>query len=647
MLSQKYIRIARKLGTTGFESIVLEPDKNPTHYINDPSIDHYSSIFKYTEEHYAHFKKFKTVKGLVGLKTNRLVFDFDDASDIEQARKDSVEACTRLIEAGVPQDMLRICFSGKKGFGVEVGLFEDISNTEFKNIVFNLAQDLKTFDTTVQDNNRLMRVPMTRHQSTKCYKFPVTLQQLSDMPIDVMKEMACDMDNVDEEITDSWGDMHLTPKLLELKDISPTKSIKTLDIVPYSPEEVDFKKCPKWLSKEKYALMQGFFDDGERNDALMILASTFKGQGFPKDVVGNMLKATARLREERIGTSYSKSEIWNQVITPIFSPGWNGGVYGKDHPLLVKTRAAFSIKEDITAMIITNGDMLEAFVDYASNIDENTIKTGLPIDENIRITTGMAVALLGGPSAGKTTVLLNILRNTSKTGTKSLFFSMDMHRALIMQKQLQLIHGETADTIYKNIKDPKKVQNYLESLNENFGNVSYCTKAGLTIEEIRHEIEIQKEKMGGALKLVTIDYLECIRGPYADATSNSAIIADGIKNIAVELDLCVILLVQPPKITGGAAYPLTNMYQIKGSSVVAQAMRVVVGIYREGFSPDTMDNDKYITFAGLKNSMGQLFTKDCKWDGAKGTISELTWTEEDDLAAFRKELEQKRVVSGL
>lgn len=611
-------------------------------YIGDQfNKDYYVSLYKYNEEH---FKKFKTTKSLAGIKdvkTNRLVFDFDNGNDIEKAREDASELFTRLVRKGIPQDRVAAYFSGNKGFHIEVKITEELTRPEFKNIVFNLAGDLNTFDERINDEQRVIRAPLTMHQKTKLFKIPLNPNQLHESPIEVITEMARDPENSDLEAMDEWVTIDLPRYISDLKEVSYKKE-KTKEEnqeLDFDTSQIDFRNCPRWISKERYALQEGFFKEGDRNHAFMILASTYRNQGFNKSIAFRMLKGTAELQAARTGEEkYPKSKLWKEIINIVYSDTWNGGIYAPDDELLEKTRDIFDIKpEKSSKAIITNDEMFFAFSSYATNIETNTIKTGLPLDnlDGLRLTVGMPVALLGAPGSGKTSVALNILRNTSKDNIKSLFFSMDMHKALVCQKQLHLLYGHSPETIFENVTKSEWQEKYVNRLNEEFGNVHYCTKAGLTIEQIRHHIEEKIEEVGD-IKLVMIDYLECIRGPYSDPTANTAIIADEIKNIAVELDTCVILLVQPPKITGGAAYPLTNMYQIKGSSMIAQAMSTVIGIYREGFSPESFEDDRYLTFVGLKNRMGPLFKLDCDWNGSKGSIGPLT--DEFGLEKLRAEI---------
>ena len=660
----KYIALAEGLANRN----LIPTSHNIFDYLKKDNKDYYISLYKYNQEHFKKFKQTKSLSGIKDVKTDRILFDFDDSTDLEGARADAITLCGRLIEKGIPQEQICVFFSGGKGFHVEVNTNEEFSRKEFKNIVFNLAGDLETFDPRINDEQRVIRAPLTMHPETKLYKKPISLDQLSETPIDIIKEMAKTVDEeTDVALLNSWVNIDLPDQILELTkvDYKPEKEVE-LDLADLSFDkfQLNLKSCPKWLAPERYALQEGFFMGsesqaaGDRNDAFMILASTYKNQGINKKIAQSMLEATADLQAARTGeTRYEDWKIEKEIVDVVFSGDWNGGQYTAEHPLLEKTRKTFDIKrEGENASVVSNNEMFSSFKDYAINLDKNTIKTGLPIDNDVKLTIGMPVALLGAPSSGKTTVTLNILRNTSKSGLSSMFFSMDMHKALICQKQLQLIcpeikshkdfpsglrNASASQLILGKIGAPKFDAIFSEKLDEEFGNVYYCTKAGLSIEDIRYHVEKKKEQDPN-LKLIMIDYLECITGPYSDPTTNSAIIANGIKNLAVELDLCVILLVQPPKITGGAAYPLTNMYQIKGSSMVAQAMRTVIGIYREGFSPETTEQDNYISFVGLKNSMGSLFKRDCHWNGSTGEIRELKAHEEQNLKDFREELERKR-----
>ena len=617
----------------------------------------YSSLYNYKKEHLDILNETKTLSGIKDVKTDKIFFDFDDKLNINNAQKDVQTLCTRLIEKNIPKDKIGIYFTGGKGYHVEIKSNQEFTRKEFKNIVFNLASDLNTFDTKINDEPRIIRVPLTKHQSTGLYKIPITFEHLFENTSEEIAEFAKEV--VNEELLQTWDNIDLPDQILELKDI-PYKLSDSLNIIDdedleFDIYKLDFRKCPRWLSKDRYALQEGFFygsgsqSVGERNEAFMILAATYKHNGINEKIALKMLEATAELQAARTGEDlYSTQRLQTEIINLVYSKDWSGGIYSQDAPLLVKTRSRFNIETEAQKSdLITYNELFNSFYDYASNIEENTIYTGLPIDklEEFRLTIGMPVALLGSAGSGKTSVALNILKNTSLNGINSLFFSMDMHKALVCQKQIHLITGHDSTRIFKNIEAPKWRKFYQEELEKNFSNVHYCTKSALTIEDIRYHIQKKKDELGDNLKLVVIDYLETIVGKYSDTYVNISFISNEIKNIAVDLDICIVLLVQPPKIVGGAAAPLTNMMQIKGPAVTAQAMRVVIGIYREGFNPHDFSNDKFITFVGLKNTMGGLFKMDCHWDGMTSKIRELNYDEQDDLESLRKNISENKVTN--
>lgn len=113
-------------------------------------------------------------------------------------------------------------------------------------------------------------------------------------------------------------------------------------------------------------------------------------------------------------------------------------------------------------------------------------------------------------------------------------------------------------------------------------------------------------------------------------------IAQQLKDIANELEVCIVLLLQPQKHAGDPASELLSMRNIKGSSVVEQACSIIFTMWRPGFSPKNPDEDMYLTIAVVKNRMGQLGSYDFGWNGLTGDLSELDELERGELDELRK-----------
>ena len=257
----------------------------------------------------------------------------------------------------------------------------------------------------------------------------------------------------------------------------------------------------------------------------------------------------------------------------------------------------------------------------------------------------MPVGLLGAPSSGKTSLSLDILNNTSKSGLSSVFFSMDMYGPLIYMKQIQRLTGLNSREIHRLWKEnPKKAHELNEKVQAEYKHVKFSTKSGHTVQGMREIIDDYEQSTSDKVKLVLIDYLECIAGPYSDATANTHKIAGELRDFATETGTCVLTLLQPPKSAGDAGIPLTSMRQVKGSSMLEQSFRVILGIYREGFGPKYADRDKFITVNSLKNTMGPLFSVDNYWDGVTGTIKPIDDEGRADLALLRED--RKKDVSA-
>ena len=620
---------------------LIPASKDVYEFVKDYSKDWYSSIFTYTQEQFDEYNKTSTLAGMKDVKTNSLIWDFDDALNPENARRDTKELCARLIEFGLSPDDISICFSGNKGFSIALSTDQTFTVEEFKSINTSLAAGLETNDTTICDSQRIFRVIGTKHNKTECYKYPINLTQLSEMPVEEIKLLACDPTGIENPYI---------PQCILPTAIQALKKEKEKKLVVPIQEStdvssLDFKFKPRGFTNCKFAILNGFVPPGNRNNCFMALAATCKMQGYPQDVTYNMCKAAIRLQAQRYNQEpFSKEELWNNIILQVYRDSWQGGTFScKKEPWLKEYCESLGTHkckhiagEDI---VISVEDISAQFEDYSVNIDKNTIKTGIAaLDDNVRLTTGMPVGLLGAPSSGKTTLALEMLANTSRAGLHSVFFSMDMYAPLVYQKQVQRQFGLSANELYRIFQqDVKRKKEINEAIKNEYKNVQFSTKSGHSVQQMREMVDEHEQTSGHKVKLVMIDYLECISGPYSDATANSQKVAGELRDFATETGRCVTVLVQPPKVAGDASEPLRSMRQIKGSSMLEQSFRVILGIYREGFGPKySQEWDKFITINSLKNTMGPLFSVDNYWNGARGKITPIDSDGEMQLEELRQ-----------
>lgn len=494
---------------------------------------------------------------------------------------------------------------------------------------------------------------MTKHPKTKLLKIPLRVSELKELSSEQIQKMAGEAEKAPDkyfDVMDSFSVVNLPLSIKQLKTVAEQEKPLLPEI--FTPQDgPDFSNKPRFMSAPKYALMQGFFEDGERHEAMMILASTFRGLGFPQDITRGMLTSSLDLHYKRTGLAeFDARELEQNILGFVYSPRWQGGTYSdKETPLLIKTSQRYNInQEDNKGLLFSLTQVDNVFSDFAQNIEKNTLKIGIKsLDDKIRITTSSLVCLLAAPSAGKSSISFGVLNTVSNNNIPALFFSLDMAAPMVYQRLIQRhlgYHSDRIFNIYKN-KESFQMNRIQETLKNEYKNVKFCFKSGLTVQDIREAVIKEKELTGEYPKLIVVDYLECIQSPFSDPTAGKAYVASNLKDIANEFGICVFLLVQPQKSAGDPSYELNSYRKIKGSSVIEEAASQILTIYRPGFNPKDPDQDKYMTITVVKNRMGELASFDYAWEGLKGSIRELTTEEQDDLKQLRESIEKNRDVS--
>lgn len=628
---------------------LIPANEDPYKYIKDTKKDWYLSVYKYTKDHKKiaeekidkeGFKRERGVQGITDVTTNLLIFDVDSKTDLDKAKKDCIAICERLDSLGIPYDSQNISFSGGKGFSVVVEHDKDLTPDEHKNMAVGIAGDLDTFDTVNYNASRIFRVNHTKHNKTGLFKTPLHFSELKELSIDEIKEVA-----KEEYKVTSYKKAKLTTKLEKLKESKEVKKVKKAKALG-EELEIDFTKKPYYLSDLKYVLQCGYIPDGHGNEGMMILCATYRHVGMDRTDAYYLLKSVNEKRSDIYGIEKrTKDEIWNQVITPVYSSAWKGGTYTVEQSqLLEEISEKFNIKEN--SNVVGTKNLQDRFMSFAKNLSKNVIKTGIKdLDDAIIMTPGMMVGLLAAPSAGKTSVATTIVEAQARNDQAPLFLSMDMHDNLLTQRLLQRITGKDfAEKIRKGIegdkkydesydigKDPEVIEGFLK-LDEVFNETDFDFTRGCTIESIEENIRNGKARHGDKFKVVVVDYLEKVRGPYTDATANSGYVASRLSDLATTYDVLVLLLLQPQKSAGDPSEELLSMRKVKGASVIEQDCRVILTMWRPGFNPQDNSRDKFVSIAVVKNNMGPTVQLDFKWEGLTGQLDSMTQSDRTILA---------------
>lgn len=650
-----YKRITRTLHDKGF---LVPENQNTYEVIENDGMDWYESAFLFNEDAYQAFKESGTIKGITDVLANKIWFDFDDEFNPDAAKTDAIGLVHRLVGMDINPNDLYVTFSGNKGIGVEVKLDQYLNPRQIKDVAFALAEDFKTFDVKVYNATRVLRIAGTPHNKTKLFKTPLKADQLYDTMDEIMNLAKSQAEPLDVQPNPVKADLFL--KIIKDKPQKPVKETPTIEL-----KGLDFSNKPKFLSNCRWALQNGFFQEGNRNSAFLCLAATYKNLGFELEHVYRLLKGVAEIQAARNTCDrFADEELYNNVVMEVFSVGWKNGQYScKDsHDNFLhaycKSMGPNACKQDNDKAIVELTSLSTSFQKYTNELEKNRMTTGIHLlDENVLISTSMLVGLLAAPSAGKSQTTFQVLNNCSKNGISNMFFSMDMGLPLVYTRLVQKhfrIPREEVFSIYRNEPQPPTskwpIANEIdEALKKEYSKTKFCFKGALSCEDIREAIIAQQEKTGEKVRFVAVDYLECISGPYSDATANTAIVAQKLKDIANELETCIWLLLQTQKSSGDPSDKLLSMRNVKGASVIEQACSVIISLSRPGFAPRTTDSkseDNYITISTVKDRMGQLVTDDCYWDGLTGDIRPLTGDERGELAQIRERKKNEKATEA-
>ena len=624
-----------------------------------PGSDWYTSLFYYPKDIKELFETKGSVAGYKGPSYSKsLVWDFDSKEDLNLAKKDVRVLLSTLkkLSGGKALDSLKVYFSGNKGFHVFLKTNKEFTPNEMAAVCSKLAEGLGTFDQVIYNSTRLLRIVNTKHQLSGLYKIVVDPYDLKEPTfVDDIKKLAkAPSDWVDNSVpledTSFIEEILATKpekKALVLEDVEEVDGIRGLNTI-------DFRKAYK-TPKCIYALSQGIMvpGRGERNHIFLHLGNFYRNQGHNKELTHNILKGIARSNKQLYPESeeLSKQEIWNTVITRVFSnennlnpSGW--GIKQED-PNFAKYCKA--IKADCSCAIhntetkkfsLTIDDIAGDFDNFATNFDRNVVTTGIDfLDKNMKICTGTTSLLIGSAGIGKTSACLSILEHTNKEDNLSVFFSLDMGKNLLYLKLAQRLTGWNQTEIFKCFKnnDRKLIEFLKTKIKEHYNNTHFDFSGMLSLDDMTHRINLIEQQTSKKVKLVIVDYASRIKGPYTDTNANEAYNAIASKDAADKTQSAWLILNQISRASGDGATPLRTKRIAKGSSAWEESASGIITLWRSFLGLDNVTDpesgltfyDKYMNIALVKNRLGPEMEDVLMWQGDRGLITDMTPDQKD------------------
>lgn len=607
-------------------------------FITNRDQDWYVSLYKYTEEHKKQLEAAGTLSGIRDTTTNTLYFDFDSKDDLDKARVDALEVANRLVTRGFDEDTIGCYFTGGKGFSIEVEANEYITPDKFKAIVQDVAGDLSTFDTVVADPNRIVRIHNTRHQNSGLYKIPLSPEELVSLKIEEIKLLA------KNPRANRMLKVATLPQ--NIKDVQPVKN-KTIDQMAkeltFDTSSIDMKARPKGIDEARWLLVNGFFriGKGERHYAMLCLAATYKNQGYSEMHTLAFLKAVADTQANRTGEEVFDEQKIQNTIDQVYGAGWQGGQFTTRDPqnwlAQYAKKMGLRVEKEDEGPATLDG-ISAGFTHYIMNIEKNTVKTGIDVlDKAMPITVGSNIGVVAAAGAGKTALALKILRYNSEKGIPTVFASLDMHRNRLFEKVIYNVTGLSREDVYARFKAGKGKE-LTDLVKKHYGNVWFYDRSSATVEDIRNYTLEVEAKTGQKIKMVMFDYFERVSSDISDDTASSKKIAGQIQDLVNDLDVAAITLVQPNKFSlgGGPDTEIKSYTAIKGSSFLYQSFRGIISLSRPFYTPDTKDLDVFMCINILKNDLGSQDRFEMGWDGKTGEIYTLEDHERDRLHELLK-----------
>jgi len=216
---------------------------------------------------------------------------------------------------------------------------------------------------------------------------------------------------------------------------------------------------------------------------------------------------------------------------------------------------------------------------------------------------GDLIVMAARPGMGKTALALSLIYEFGKLGGKGLIISLEMSAEQLAKRYFSLITDIVNWKIRNATLKEHEVIQLCESVTKSNVEFFVDEEPNASIQQIKSKAKIHKAKHG--LDLLVIDYIQLMKGSKQNREQEIAEISRGLKLLAKELQITVIVLAQLSRKPEDRADKRPMLSDIRESGAIEQDADVVMFPFRpakyEQMQPEIEDAELIIA----KNRHGE------------------------------------------
>jgi hypothetical protein len=275
------------------------------------AVNSFITVFRFPAEYKAHVEETGSVRGYAGpVYADFLPFDIDREGNLYAALQAARALAFTLEDLyDVRPDQLRVFFSGAKGFHllVPTALFGDIEPSAalpaiFRGMALAIAEEAgETIDRVIYDQNRLFRLPDTRHTSG-LYKVELTPEEFRTCDTDQVRFLARNP---------RW----LRPEPDNLEPIGPLVALFRRVAAGLSERRAasPLSASGQGVASDLAAALAPAYTDGQKHNLVLAFAGYAAKRHLPRETALGVVDLLLEAKDDRDNLETAVNDTYDRV----------------------------------------------------------------------------------------------------------------------------------------------------------------------------------------------------------------------------------------------------------------------------------------------------------------------------------------------